>query len=62
MKKILILFALVILLSGGTTIVKPAKMEIQKESAVIQLDHIAIKMDSTSNKLNHSTSVLEKLQ
>jgi len=60
MKRILILFAIVLLFSGGTAITK--KTQKQEKSAISCLSEIACKMDSTSIKLDHSSAVLEKFQ
>jgi len=61
MKRIIILFAIVLLFSGGTAITRQVHKK-KGSSAIADLSSIASKMDSTSTKLDHSSAVLENLR
>jgi len=62
MKKLFVLIALVILFSGGTAIKRKVAKPAYKPTALNQLDHIVNTMDSTTNSLDHSATIIQNLQ
>ena len=60
MKKLITLVAIVMLFSGGTTITKTfSSNQPVKITAVDRLKEIAVSMDTTANKFDHSVSTFQ---